>query len=90
MKLKDQVMFANLAIFAGMVVAYFQGVAILTIALCGGLAFLLVTWFFFRRMREAKRQGEGTREQGREERGQRTVNRTTVDSEERAWLSGAE
>jgi hypothetical protein len=56
MKLKDQVMFANLAIFGGMVVAYIQGFPVLNILLCGGLAFLLVSWFFFHRMRQAKRQ----------------------------------
>ena len=67
MKLKDQVMFANLAIFGGMVVAYFQGFRILTILICGVLAFVVVTAFFFYRIRRAKRQGSGVRRAGNRE-----------------------
>jgi hypothetical protein len=62
MKLKDQAMFANLAIFAGMVVAYFQGFSILFIVGCGVLAFVLVSAFFLYRIKRARRQGEGARE----------------------------
>jgi divalent metal cation (Fe/Co/Zn/Cd) transporter len=58
MKLKDQVMFANLAIFGGMVVAYFQGFPILYIVGCGVLAFVVVSAFFFYRIRSARRQRE--------------------------------
>jgi hypothetical protein len=64
MKLKDQVMFANLAIFAGMVVAYFQGVSILYIVVGGLLAFVVVTGVFFLMIRRARKQGTGKREQG--------------------------
>jgi divalent metal cation (Fe/Co/Zn/Cd) transporter len=56
MKLKDQVMFANLAIFGAMVVAYFQGYPIPYIAACGVLAFILVSAFFFYRIRKARKQ----------------------------------
>lgn len=67
MKIKDQAMLVNLGIFGGMVVAYFQGFPILNIALCGVLAFLLVSWYFFRRMREAKKQGSVVRVEESEE-----------------------
>jgi Ca2+-dependent lipid-binding protein len=56
MKLKDQAMFANLAIFAGMVVAYFQGFSILSIVSCGVSAFVLVTTAFLYRIKRARKQ----------------------------------
>ncbi len=57
MKLKDQAMFANLAIFGGMVVAYFQGVQILYIVGGGVLAFVVVTGLFFVLIKRAKKLG---------------------------------
>lgn len=67
MKLKDQAMFANLAIFGGMVVAYFQGFPILYIAVGGVLAFVVVTSAFFLLIRRARRKGTWERDQGTEE-----------------------
>jgi hypothetical protein len=56
MKLKDQAMFANLAIFAGMVVGYFQGFPILSILGCGVLAFVVVSGIFVYLTKRARRQ----------------------------------
>ena len=55
MKLKDQAMLANFAIFGGVVVAYFQGFPILYIVGGGVLAFVVVSAVFIYRMRAAKR-----------------------------------
>jgi len=67
MKLKDQAMLANLAIFGGMVVAYFQGISMLYIVGGGVLAFVVVSAVFIYRMKKAKRQGSGVRAQGSDE-----------------------
>ena len=56
MKLKDQAMFANLAILGGMVVAYFQGFPILYIVGGGVLAFVVVSAVFIYLTKKAKRR----------------------------------
>jgi Ca2+-dependent lipid-binding protein len=55
MKLKDQAMFANLAIFGGMVVAYFQGYNVFIIVGVGVVVFVIVSAIFLYRIRQAKK-----------------------------------
>jgi ABC-type antimicrobial peptide transport system permease subunit len=56
MKLKDQAMLANLAIFGGMVWAYFQGFPMLYIVGCGVGVFVVVSAIFLYRIKKARRR----------------------------------